>query len=163
MSFIFRGKQGRSEGPPFPLSGPGCKYIAWWHCECIPCVQTMGALHLWDCGSCECNLCLCCECNVCAGIVNSLLSFRALLPLSRLTYCAYLTHPLIMVVTGFSMDGPLHLHNLLVVSLCSLLTIWIIIDFYVVNYKSLAKGVKKCPPFGIEKLGNKTNLCVFLT
>jgi hypothetical protein len=82
---------------------------------------------------CGCNLCSCCECIVCAGIVNSLLSFRALLPLSRLTYCAYLTHPLIMVVTGFSMDGPLHLHNLLVVSSFSLLTIWTIMDFNVVT------------------------------
>ncbi|PNF32655.1 hypothetical protein B7P43_G15059 [Cryptotermes secundus] len=61
---------------------------------------------------CACRCCLCRGC-----IVNSLLSFRALLPLSRLTYCAYLTHPLIMVVTGFSMDGPLHLHNLLVLIL----------------------------------------------
>ena len=54
---------------------------------------------------------------VCAGVVNRLLSFRALFPLSRLTYCAYLSHPLIMVITGFSMDGPFHIHNLLVVSL----------------------------------------------
>ena len=38
-------------------------------------------------------------------------------PLSRLTYCAYLVHPLIMMITVTQMDGPLHLHNDLVVSL----------------------------------------------
>ncbi|XP_049782789.1 nose resistant to fluoxetine protein 6-like [Schistocerca cancellata] len=51
------------------------------------------------------------------GAVNSLLSFRALYPLSRLTYCAYLVHPLIMFLTSFQMDGPLHIHNGLVVVL----------------------------------------------
>ncbi|XP_069696029.1 nose resistant to fluoxetine protein 6-like [Periplaneta americana] len=53
-------------------------------------------------------------CTGYGGVINNLLSFRALYPLSRLTYCAYLTHPLIMVITAFSMDGPLHIHNLLV-------------------------------------------------
>ncbi|RZF36827.1 hypothetical protein LSTR_LSTR012705 [Laodelphax striatellus] len=48
------------------------------------------------------------------GFVNSLLSCRLLHPLSRLTYCAYLIHPVIMVLTSFQMDGPLHLHNGLV-------------------------------------------------
>ncbi|XP_014254661.1 nose resistant to fluoxetine protein 6-like [Cimex lectularius] len=43
------------------------------------------------------------------GCVNSLLSCRLLQPLSRLTYCAYLIHPVIMVLTSFQMDGPLHL------------------------------------------------------
>lgn len=58
-------------------------------------------------------------CFVCAGVVNSLLSFRALFPLSRLTYCAYLLHPLVMVVTAFSMDGPLHIHNFnIILHLC---------------------------------------------
>ncbi|XP_050443463.1 nose resistant to fluoxetine protein 6-like [Adelges cooleyi] len=47
------------------------------------------------------------------GCVNSALSFRLLQPLSRLTYCAYLVHPIIMTITNFQMDGPLHLHNLI--------------------------------------------------
>ncbi|XP_050521423.1 uncharacterized protein LOC126894428 [Daktulosphaira vitifoliae] len=47
------------------------------------------------------------------GCVNSALSFRLLQPLSRLTYCAYLVHPIIMTMTNFQMDGPLHLHNLI--------------------------------------------------
>ncbi|PSN50317.1 hypothetical protein C0J52_10111 [Blattella germanica] len=49
-----------------------------------------------------------------AGLVNNLLSMKVLYPLSRLTYCAYLTHPLVMVIAGFSMDGPIHLHNLMI-------------------------------------------------
>jgi len=50
------------------------------------------------------------------GCVNSALSCRLLQPLSRLTYCAYLVHPIIMTMTNFQMDGPLHLHNLITVS-----------------------------------------------
>lgn len=50
------------------------------------------------------------------GCVNSALSCRLLQPLSRLTYCAYLVHPLIMAMTNFQMDGPLHLHNLITVN-----------------------------------------------
>ncbi|GJQ82042.1 hypothetical protein Trydic_g6918 [Trypoxylus dichotomus] len=49
-----------------------------------------------------------------AGPINSLLSFRGFLPLSRLTYCAYLIHPVIMVFVSFQLDGPIHLHNYLV-------------------------------------------------
>lgn len=47
------------------------------------------------------------------GCINSALSFRMLQPLSRLTYCAYLVHPVIMVLTSFQLDGPLHIHNAL--------------------------------------------------
>lgn len=53
------------------------------------------------------------------GCVNSALSCRLLQPLSRLTYCAYLVHPIIMTMTNFQMDGPLHLHNLITVSALS--------------------------------------------
>ncbi|KAI4459307.1 o-acyltransferase [Holotrichia oblita] len=49
------------------------------------------------------------------GPVNSLLGFRGFLPLSRLTYCAYLIHPVIMVFVSFQLDGPIHIHNYIVV------------------------------------------------
>lgn len=55
-------------------------------------------------------------CTGSAPIVDSLLSVRLMYPLSRLTYCAYLVHPVIMVITTAQMDGPLHLHNGIVVS-----------------------------------------------
>ncbi|XP_045468141.1 nose resistant to fluoxetine protein 6-like isoform X1 [Harmonia axyridis] len=45
------------------------------------------------------------------GPLNSLLSCKLLVPLSRLTYCAYLIHPVLMCLTSFLLDGPIHLHN----------------------------------------------------
>ncbi|XP_013166579.1 PREDICTED: nose resistant to fluoxetine protein 6-like [Papilio xuthus] len=51
------------------------------------------------------------------GLVNSALSYRGALPLSRLTYCAYLVHPTIMMYTSFLMDGPLHLQNSIVLTI----------------------------------------------
>ncbi|CAK1548341.1 unnamed protein product [Leptosia nina] len=51
------------------------------------------------------------------GLVNSLLSYNGFLPLSRLTYCAYLVHPTIMMYTTFLLDGPLHLQNSIVITL----------------------------------------------
>ena len=33
---------------------------------------------------------------LCEGPVNSFLSWKAFIPLSRLTYCAYLIHPLVI-------------------------------------------------------------------
>ncbi|KAG7202521.1 hypothetical protein KM043_017084 [Ampulex compressa] len=50
-------------------------------------------------------------CTGSARMINSLLSLRLMYPLSRLTYCAYLVHPVIMLITCTQMDGPLHLHN----------------------------------------------------
>lgn len=55
-------------------------------------------------------------CTGSARMIDSLLSLRLMYPLSRLTYCAYLVHPVIMMVTATQMDGPLHLHNDVVVS-----------------------------------------------
>jgi len=54
-------------------------------------------------------------CTGSARMIDSLLSLRLMYPLSRLTYCAYLVHPVIMMVTTTQMDGPLHLHNGIVV------------------------------------------------
>ncbi|KAK2584116.1 hypothetical protein KPH14_006557 [Odynerus spinipes] len=53
-------------------------------------------------------------CTGSARVIDSILSLRLMYPLSRLTYCAYLVHPVIMMITAMQMDGPLHLHNGLV-------------------------------------------------
>ncbi|KAK4881268.1 hypothetical protein RN001_004587 [Aquatica leii] len=45
------------------------------------------------------------------GPIQSLLSYRGIYPLSRLSYCAYLIHPVIMSITSFEMDGPFHLNQ----------------------------------------------------
>ncbi|XP_014662242.1 PREDICTED: nose resistant to fluoxetine protein 6-like, partial [Priapulus caudatus] len=42
------------------------------------------------------------------GFVNTLLSWKALIPLSRLTYCAYLVHPVIIMTFYFSRRELLH-------------------------------------------------------
>lgn len=49
--------------------------------------------------------------------VNNILSYRMFLPLSRLTYCTYLIHPMIMVITSFRMEAPMHLQHVLIVSI----------------------------------------------
>ncbi|CRK99548.1 CLUMA_CG012865, isoform A [Clunio marinus] len=43
--------------------------------------------------------------------INSLLSYNGFFPLSRLTYCTYLIHPTIMMITSFQCDGPIHLRH----------------------------------------------------
>ncbi|KDR17635.1 nose resistant to fluoxetine protein 6-like [Zootermopsis nevadensis] len=43
------------------------------------------------------------------GYVNKLLSSKFLYPLSRISYCAYLVHPLIMISVIMHMDSPVHL------------------------------------------------------
>lgn len=48
--------------------------------------------------------------------INNFLSFKGFLPLSRLTYCTYLIHPTIMMITSFQSDGPVQLKHGLIVS-----------------------------------------------
>ncbi|XP_055913779.1 uncharacterized protein LOC129947292 isoform X2 [Eupeodes corollae] len=49
-----------------------------------------------------------------ANPVNKVLSYPGLLPLSRLTYCTYLVHPVIMLLTSSQMDGTVHLNNIMI-------------------------------------------------
>ncbi|EEB16762.1 conserved hypothetical protein [Pediculus humanus corporis] len=51
-----------------------------------------------------------CRCGY-GGWINTFLSWPAFHPFSRLTYCAYLAHPIIMFLTNYVMDGPFHMHN----------------------------------------------------
>lgn len=46
--------------------------------------------------------------------INNFLSYPAFLPLSRLTYCTYLIHPITQVVTSFQMQGPTHIRHLMI-------------------------------------------------
>lgn len=48
--------------------------------------------------------------------INKFLSFKALMPLSRLTYCVYLIHPTIMVITSYNSDTAFPLKHGLMVS-----------------------------------------------
>ncbi|XP_065094976.1 nose resistant to fluoxetine protein 6-like [Ochlerotatus camptorhynchus] len=49
--------------------------------------------------------------------VNKILSYQAFFPLSRLSYCAYLLHPVVMMVTSFQMESPMHLQHVIVVTM----------------------------------------------
>ncbi len=59
------------------------------------------------------------------GFVNSFLSYELLHPLSRLTYCAYLVHPIIMTMTNFQMDAPLHLQDSIIVRFLFIISAYI--------------------------------------
>ena len=41
--------------------------------------------------------------------MNKLLSCKFLYPLSRISYCAYLVHPIVMISVIMHMDSPVHL------------------------------------------------------
>lgn len=49
--------------------------------------------------------------------INDLLSYRPMLPLSRLTYCAYLIHPVTQIVMSFQLKGPVHIQHALVLTI----------------------------------------------
>jgi membrane-bound acyltransferase YfiQ involved in biofilm formation len=53
---------------------------------------------------------------VSTGYVNKLLSCKFLYPLSRISYCAYLVHPVIMISVIMHMDSPMHLGRASMVS-----------------------------------------------
>lgn len=56
--------------------------------------------------------------SCCWGIarpVNSFLSYNGFFPLSRLTYCTYLIHPTVMMMTSFQFESPMHLKHGMVV------------------------------------------------
>lgn len=50
-----------------------------------------------------------------SGVVNKILSATSLYPFSRVTYCAYLIHPIVIRVMVMSMDSPLHLGSIVTV------------------------------------------------
>ncbi|KAJ8944684.1 hypothetical protein NQ318_015892 [Aromia moschata] len=49
------------------------------------------------------------------SIVNKILSATILYPFSRVTYCAYLIHPVVIRVMVMSMDSPLHLGSIVTI------------------------------------------------
>lgn len=49
--------------------------------------------------------------------INNILSYPIFYPLSRLTYCAYLIHPLIQILTHHNSEGSMHLDHVFLVSI----------------------------------------------
>jgi peptidoglycan/LPS O-acetylase OafA/YrhL len=63
-------------------------------------------------------------CCVSTGYVNKLLSCKFLYPLSRISYCAYLVHPLVMISVIMHMESPVHLGRATMVSICGSVAVW---------------------------------------
>lgn len=49
------------------------------------------------------------------GYVNTVLSAPILYPISRVTYCAYLIHPIVIRFMTMTMDHPLHLGKVVMI------------------------------------------------
>lgn len=48
--------------------------------------------------------------------INKFLSYPGFLPLSRISYCAYLVHPIILIIGAYGMYSPYHLQPEFLVS-----------------------------------------------
>lgn len=53
------------------------------------------------------------------GIIKQVLSFKVWIPLSRLTYCAYLLNPFIIHAVRLHDESPVHLEFLSLVNICN--------------------------------------------
>ena len=62
------------------------------------CLMQTLSVNLWQ----QCMLLLC---SMFTGWVNEFLSWPGFVPVSRMTYCAYLVHPVIMVIVNASMKS----------------------------------------------------------
>ncbi|XP_060590858.1 O-acyltransferase like protein-like isoform X2 [Ruditapes philippinarum] len=87
------------------------------------------------------------------GPVNSLLSWRGIIPLSRLTYCAYLVHPIVMSLYFYSRKTMMYWYDL---NLIYLFLGHLCISYAAAFVISLAF---ESPMMGLEKvlLGRKKN------
>lgn len=70
--------------------------------KCCNCNTAWGLALIWIVLSCKWGL---------AKPIDRLLSFRGMLPLSRLTYCAYLVHPVTQIVMSLDLKGTIHLQH----------------------------------------------------
>ena len=62
------------------------------------------------------NTCRILSSRLFTGPVNRLLSWSGLVPLSRLTYMAYLIHPIVMLYFNYSLESPVLLNDINMVS-----------------------------------------------
>ncbi|KAI4458379.1 o-acyltransferase [Holotrichia oblita] len=91
------------------------------------------------------------------GFINSILSATILYPVSRITYCAYLLHPLVMRIMIMHMDYPLHLGKPLMVAVfigqvvMSYLLGFVLSVVYEAPIVSMLKILTKIPTFGPKR------------
>ena len=61
-----------------------------------------------------------------AGYVNTLLSWPGIIPLSRLTYAAYLVHPIILFYYNFSLNETIFFNEVIFVSINRCLLFYVV-------------------------------------
>ena len=66
---------------------------------------------------------------VVSGLVDTILSWKAFIPLSRLTYSAYLVHPIVIYVYYGSLERPFHYSDISVVSLTKKLILFLTVIY----------------------------------
>ena len=65
------------------------------------------------------------------GLINDFLSWEAWIPLSKLTYCAYLNHVTIQLIVFLSMTSSIYFTDLLMVSIAILIVSTELLNFFV--------------------------------
>lgn len=103
-------------------------------------------------GACVCWVIFSCA-NGSGGFVNTLLSWKGFVPLSRLTYCAYLVHPLVQYVVYSSQRTLIRMSNVTMVTyfLAFLVMAYAIAFVVSLSFESPMMGLEKA----IFKRGKK--------
>ncbi|XP_014779796.1 nose resistant to fluoxetine protein 6 [Octopus bimaculoides] len=85
-------------------------------------------------------------CTGYGGFVNTILSWKAFIPLSRLTYCAYLVHPVVIYLFYLNQKYPLYITNFNIV--------FLFFGFLVVAYMIafIASMAFEAPMIGLERV-----------
>ena len=115
------------------------------------------------------------------GIIDTFLSWKAFLPLSRLTYMAYLLHIEVLSIFFGTMTAPIHFNNFLLVRTlqeqrnksCCITVITNILDLqsqwyigimcFVFGASFVASLAVESPFIGLEKILLKGTSCIFET
>lgn len=64
-----------------------------------------------------------------SGAVNDILSWRAWIPLSRITFCAYLIHPILLQIYYLSRPHAFHFTTVYQMACCSVTLFFFPIEF----------------------------------
>ncbi|GBN91043.1 Nose resistant to fluoxetine protein 6, partial [Araneus ventricosus] len=102
------------------------------------------------------------------GVVNSILSWKALIPLSRITYCAYLVHPIVLTTYFNSMRALINYNAFnhvvlylafLVISFAVAFVTSLLFELPVIRLEKLFRNKsapRKVSDISLSKLTNKT-------
>lgn len=102
------------------------------------------ATHKTIWGACICWVIFACSTNN-GGYVNTFLSWEAYIPLGRLTYCAYLVHPILMYTYLDGLRSPIYFWDLEVMFMYFGFLVWSYCVAYIVSL------IFESPMMGLEK------------